>query len=61
MKKPTIGARVAQLEADNKIIRDAIRYLIEAHNTHTHNVEWPQLVTVVLGPRVTPANIKVPK
>jgi len=61
MKKPTIGARVAQLEADNKIIRDAIRHLIAHQNTHTHNVEWPQVMTVVLGPRATLPNIEVPK
>lgn len=39
----------------------AFGQMVEAHNTHNHTIEWPQVMTLVLGPRVTLANIQMPK
>lgn len=36
----------------------AFNQLVRAHNDHNHNIEFPQVMTIMLRPRYTVANIR---
>jgi len=60
-----LAERVKTLETLNRQLCEShdrmvalFNTLVAAHNDHTHPIEWPQVMTLVLGPRCTPVNLK---
>lgn len=50
--------RIQALEDRVSNIWVAFNQLVKAHNGHKHDIEWPQVMTIVPGPRCTVANIR---
>lgn len=51
--------RIESLDKRDRELRVAFNQLIEAHNKHQHTIDWPQVMTLVIGPRMLPANIQM--